>query len=195
MTFANLLLELLPDFRNAIFNSLILYLTIVFIWLSLFPAMALASHFLGLEPDKNKKQRTSAKDKVTIGRALAGIVGTAMGVAEEKLEEFQKSDFDSDRWEDEPEKFNPKLVDKETGQEVKLPYETVDFRGDPMTVIGFTPPHKSSSSGRIEVEGGMTEYFTGVAGLKIIGHEFDDMNESTEDDDLRDEESGKTMIQ
>ena len=131
--------------------------------------------------------KPSEKGVSAIGRAIAGMYG----LAEEKLEEFQERDFDSDRWEDEPEKFNPKLVDKETGQEVKLPYETVDFRGDPMTVIGFTPPHKSSSSGRIEVEGGMTEYFPGVAGLKIIGHEFDDMNESTEDDDLRDEESGK----
>ena len=114
---------------------------------------------------------------------------------ESTLNEFNPYNEKGERWEDDPEpdKYdasNAKLVTKD-GQEVKLPYETVDFRGDPMTVIGFTPPHKSSSSGRIEVEGGMTEYFPGVAGLKIIGHEFDDMNESTEDDDLRDEESGK----
>ena len=110
---------------------------------------------------------------------------------ESTLTEFNPYNEKGERWDDEPEKFNPKLVDKETGEEVKLPYKTVDFRGDPMTVIGFTPPHKPSSTGRIEVEGGMTEYFPSVAGLKIIGHEFDDMNESTEDDDLRDEESGK----
>ena len=110
---------------------------------------------------------------------------------ESTLNEFNPYNEKGDRWDDEPKKYNPKLVSKETGEEVKLPYKTVDFRGDPMTVIGFTPPHKPSSTGRIEVEGGMTEYFPSVAGLKIIGHEFDDMNESTEDDDLRDEESGK----
>ena len=110
---------------------------------------------------------------------------------ESTLNEFNPYNEKGDRWDDEPKKYNPKLVSKETGEEVKLPYKTVDFRGDPMIVIGFTPPHKPSSSGRIEVEGGITEYFPGVAGLKIIDHEFDNMNESTEDDDLRDEESGK----
>jgi hypothetical protein len=78
---------------------------------------------------------------------------------ESTLTEFNPYNEKGERWDDEPEKFNPKLVDKETGEEVKLPYKTVDFRGDPMTVIGFTPPHKPSSTGRIEVEGGMTEYF------------------------------------
>ena len=133
-----------------------------------------------------KNLKTSEKKTSAIGRAIAGM----WGLAEEKLEEFQEKDFDSDRWEDEPEKFNPKLVDKETGEEVKLPYKTVDFRGDPMTVIGFTPPHKPSSTGRIHTDDGMS-YFPSVVGLKIVRHEFDDMNESTEDDDLRDEESGK----
>jgi len=131
-----------------------------------------ATQILGKEKDRDRANKPSERGVSAIGRAIAGM----WGLAEEKLEEFQKSDFDSDRWEDEPEKFNPKLVDKETGQEVKLPYETVDFRGDPMTVIGFTPPHKPSSSGRIEVEGAMTDYFPSVAGLKIIGHEFDDKN-------------------
>ena len=62
-----------------------------------------------------------------------------------------------------------KLVDEETGEEVTLPYKTLDFRGNPMTVISFRAPHKSSSSGRITTkEGG--EYFPSVAGLKIIDH-------------------------
>ena len=69
-----------------------------------------------------------------------------------------------------------KLVDEETGKEVKLPYKTKDFRGDPITVKGFTEPHKSSSSGRIQTDQG--EYFPGVAGVKIIGHKYDDANES-----------------
>ena len=62
-----------------------------------------------------------------------------------------------------------KLVDEETGEEVTLPYKTLDFRGNSMTVISFRAPHKSSSSGRITTkEGG--EYFPSVAGLKIIDH-------------------------
>ena len=69
-----------------------------------------------------------------------------------------------------------KLVDEETGKEVKLPYKTKDFRGDPITVKGFTAPHKPSSSGRIQTDQG--EYFPGVAGVKIIGHKYDDANES-----------------
>ena len=70
------------------------------------------------------------------------------------------------------------LVDEETGKVVKLPYKTKDFRGDPMTVKGFTEPHKSSSSGRIQTDKG--EYFPGVAGVKIIGHKFEsvDLNEA-----------------
>jgi hypothetical protein len=71
-----------------------------------------------------------------------------------------------------------KLVDEKTGKEVTLPYETLDFRGDPMTVISFRAPHKPSSTGRIYTKGG-GEYFPSVAGLKIIDHSFsEDLNES-----------------
>ena len=71
-----------------------------------------------------------------------------------------------------------KLVDEKTGEEVILPYETLDFRGDPMTVISFRAPHKPSSTGRIYIKGG-GEYFPSVAGLKIIDHSFsEDLNES-----------------
>jgi len=71
-----------------------------------------------------------------------------------------------------------KLVDEKTGEEVTLPYETLDFRGDKMTVISFRAPHKSSSTGRIYTKGG-GEYFPSVAGLKIIDHSFsEDLNES-----------------
>jgi len=75
-----------------------------------------------------------------------------------------------------------KLVDEETGKEVKLPYKTKDFRGDPITVKGFTEPHKPSSSGRIQTDQG--EYFPGVAGVKIIGHRYDDANESVNESNL-----------
>jgi hypothetical protein len=69
-----------------------------------------------------------------------------------------------------------KLVDEETGKVVKLPYKTRDFRGDSITVKGFTDPHKSSSSGRIQTDKG--EFFPGVAGVKIVGHQFESMNEA-----------------
>ena len=115
---------------------------------------------------------------------------------ESTLNEFNPYNEKGERWEDDPEpdKYdasNAKLVTKD-GQEVKLPYETVDFRGDPMPVIGFTPPREKSSTGRIQTDNNMS-YFPTVAGLKIVGVIFSDgsVRESTEDDDLRDEESGK----
>ena len=60
-----------------------------------------------------------------------------------------------------------KLFDEEKNKEVKLPYKTKDFRGDAITVVGFTPPKHAASSGRIQVKGG-GEFFPGVAGLKIV---------------------------
>jgi len=73
-------------------------------------------------------------------------------------------------------------MDEETGKIVKLPYKTKDFRGDAITVTGFTEPHKSSSSGRIQTDQG--EYFPGVAGCKIVGHKYEstfiDSNENPE---------------
>ena len=69
-----------------------------------------------------------------------------------------------------------KLMDEKTGKVVKLPYKTKDFRGDTITVKGFTDPHKSSSSGRIQTDRG--EFFPGVAGVKIIGHQFESVSEN-----------------
>jgi hypothetical protein len=60
-----------------------------------------------------------------------------------------------------------KLFDEKTNKEVKLPYKTKDFRGDAITIVDFTPPKHSGSSGRIHTKGG-DEYFPGVAGLKIV---------------------------
>ena len=71
-----------------------------------------------------------------------------------------------------------KLVDEKTGEEVTLPYKTLDFRGNPITVVSFRAPHKSSSTGRIYTKDN-GEYFPGVAGLKIIDHSFsENLNES-----------------
>ena len=60
-----------------------------------------------------------------------------------------------------------------TGQEVKLPYTTKDFRGDEVIVVGFNAPKHQASTGRIHTDDGMS-YFPSVVGLKIVGHEFDD---------------------
>lgn len=68
------------------------------------------------------------------------------------------------------------LVDEKTGETINLPYDTEDFRGDPIKVTGFTEPHKPSSSGRIQTDQG--EYFPGVAGLKIVGHKYDSQPDS-----------------
>ena len=73
------------------------------------------------------------------------------------------------------------LVDEKTGKTVKLPYETKDFRGDAITVTGFTEPHKPSSSGRIQTDQG--EFFPGVAGVKIVGHKFESVNEAKEEEE------------
>jgi hypothetical protein len=130
-----------------------------------------------LEKERNKSSRTSDRDKSAIGRAIAGVMGLA---------EFQERDYDDERWEDEPEKFNPKLVDKKTGQEVKLPYTTKDFRGDEVIVVGFNAPKHQASTGRIHTDDGMS-YFPSVVGLKIVGHEFDDnLNEGRVKDVIHD---------
>ena len=69
-----------------------------------------------------------------------------------------------------------KLMDEKTGKIVKLPYKTKDFRGDPITVKGFTEPYKASSSGRIQTDRG--EFFPGVANCIIVGHKYESMNEA-----------------
>jgi len=53
----------------------------------------------------------------------------------------------------------------------KLPFETIDFRGDPMVVVNFEAPHKSSSTGRIYTDDG-SSYFPSVADLEIVDHDF-----------------------
>ena len=69
-----------------------------------------------------------------------------------------------------------KLMDEKTGKIVKLPYKTKDFRGDSITVKGFTEPHKASSSGRIQTDKG--EFFPGVANCIIVGHKYESLTEA-----------------
>lgn len=87
---------------------------------------------------------------------------------DKKINEFQRGSFDDDK----PKRPSKgKLVTKD-GMPVTLPLRTQDFRGDPIVIVDYIPPHKPSSTGRIITDDGMT-YFPGVADLKIIGHQFD----------------------
>lgn len=108
--------------------------------------------------------------------------GNKFGAAVKKAKEDGEEEFEVDgetyKVEESGVYEAAQLVDEETGKIVKLPYKTKDFRGDPITVKGFTEPHKSSSSGRIQTDQG--EYFPGVAGLKIIGHKFESVAEEIE---------------
>jgi hypothetical protein len=65
-----------------------------------------------------------------------------------------------------------KLVNEETGVELVIGQEVLDFRGDKMTLLGFTPPKHAGSTGRVTVqeEGkeGRREYYPSVIGAKII---------------------------
>lgn len=108
--------------------------------------------------------------------------GNKFGAAVKKAKEDGEKEFEVDgktyKVEESGVYEAAQLVDEETGKAVKLPYKTKDFRGDPITVKGFTEPHKSSSSGRIQTDQG--EYFPGVAGVKIIGHKFESVAEEIE---------------
>ena len=57
------------------------------------------------------------------------------------------------------------LINK-TGQAVTLPATLKDFRGDSVRVIGFTAPHKPSSTGRVHTSDGMS-YYPSVVGCRI----------------------------
>jgi len=52
----------------------------------------------------------------------------------------------------------------------KLPFKTVNFRGDPIVVVDFEAPHKPSSTGRINTNHG--SFFPSVADLEIVDHDF-----------------------
>ena len=123
-------------------------------------------------PANQDRLSPNTKDKVTIGRALSGIIPALF--SEDRTDEFMSKDFDDDK-PNRPKKG--KLVTKD-GQEVVLPLRTEDFRGDEMIVTGYKAPHKYGSTGRIYTDDGMS-YFPGVADLKIIDHDFsDDVDEA-----------------
>lgn len=64
------------------------------------------------------------------------------------------------------------LTYEETGQPVAMGEIGETFRGEAVTIIGGTPPHKPSSTGRVtikSIEGGWEqEYFPSVVGCKWI---------------------------
>ena len=125
--------------------------------------------------DNVPQKKLNMTQKVDIGKAGVGIIGALLEIGESyQIDEFQRGEFGGDR-DDRPKKG--KLVTKD-GQEVTLPLRTEDFRGDEMIITGYQAPHKSSSTGRIYTDDGMS-YFPSVANLKIIDHDFsDDVDEA-----------------
>lgn len=63
-----------------------------------------------------------------------------------------------------------KLVDKTSGEEIKLPATVKTFRGEDVVVVNFEAPHKPSSTGRIYTKEGMS-YFPDVINAKIVCEE------------------------
>jgi hypothetical protein len=140
-----------------------------------------------------KKAKEDGEDEFEVDGKKYQVEGNKFGAAVKKAKEDGEDEFEVDGKKFKVEavtaesfgaEVNEKaqLMDEETGKIVKLPYKTKDFRGDAITVTGFTEPHKSSSSGRIQTDQG--EYFPGVAGCKIVGHKYEstfiDSNENTE---------------
>ena len=61
------------------------------------------------------------------------------------------------------------VLDHADGPSVKQGDTLVDFRGDIATLLGGTPPHKPSSTGRVYVQlpsGSRQEFFPSVFNLK-----------------------------
>lgn len=65
-----------------------------------------------------------------------------------------------------------KLINEETGKEVKIGDMVVDFRGDgPYELVDCREPHKPSSTGRVyckDEKGNINEWFPGVVGCKWV---------------------------
>lgn len=73
-----------------------------------------------------------------------------------------------------------KLINIETGKEIKVGDVVITFRGEFAELLSFTSPHKPSSTGRVYIQSfnnesslARREYFPSVIGAKIINHQFD----------------------
>ena len=62
-------------------------------------------------------------------------------------------------------KINGWTLHHKDGRPVAVGDVVTDFRGDKFTIVGGRPPHKSSSSGFVDVGQGH-EFYVGVFGLK-----------------------------
>ena len=124
-----------------------------------------------------KKAKEDGEEEFEVDGKKYQVEGNKFGAAVKKAKEDGEEEFEVDGETYKVEEA-AQLMDEKSGKIVKLPYKTKDFRGDAITVKGFTEPHKSSSSGRIQTDQG--EYFPGVAGLKIVGHKFESVAEEIE---------------
>jgi hypothetical protein len=59
------------------------------------------------------------------------------------------------------------LVDETTGEELALPRERADFRGDVATLVSFQIPRHSGSTGRVVTSDGAT-FFPSVFRAKLV---------------------------
>lgn len=138
----------------------------------------------------DKESEGPTKGHVSIARALSGIIGAATGMpvgeAEEQVDEFDMSGWEDDR----PKKYNPRLIDKDTGEEIKLPAKLNDFRGDEHIIVSFEAPHKPSSTGRVYTKDGGS-FFPSVVNAKIVDHEWDDPDNLDEDLDANQKRAGQ----
>ena len=63
------------------------------------------------------------------------------------------------------------VLNHEFGQSTREGDTLLDFRGEIATLLGGTPPHKPSSTGRVYVrdaDGNKCEYFPSMFGLKWV---------------------------
>lgn len=68
-----------------------------------------------------------------------------------------------------------RLIDEKTGAEIVLPSVATTYRGQVVTVVGFTIPRHAGSSGRVQVRHEMetwtAEYYPSVIGAVIVDYE------------------------
>jgi len=73
-----------------------------------------------------------------------------------------------------------KLISNQTGKEIKIGDTVADKRGDPFVVLGFTPPHRPGSTGRVIVkrlgEDIRNEFFPTVFDAKIVENKENEEN-------------------
>lgn len=125
------------------------------------------------DPEKLKhheKQMKVAKDlqntfKRDAGNRIKGIQRAGRLLAKEDIEEA----LDESNTMAQPEMWKTHELRHESGKVLKKGDKVKDFRGDEHEVLGFAPPHKSSSSGRVytKSDGREGSFFPGVINASI----------------------------